>query len=199
MFYRLTKKDYITSKNAILLNLAVLLIFSGVMFKIAQLDFLLFIFIIYIVLIVIVPITVEDKLKTGGLIASLPVKRSKIVYGRYVSAAIIIPALVLIIFSYGLAVERFMTMNYIDFSGSMSFSLVFSVIFFAVIAVSFFIPFIYRFGQMGIVIGMSVTMVLTTLLFIITSIGIRGDIIRNTIGVFFEKQISDGIISSRKY
>ncbi len=41
MFYKLMKKDFLASKNAILLNLAVLLVFGGIMLKIAQLDFFL--------------------------------------------------------------------------------------------------------------------------------------------------------------
>ncbi len=79
MFYKLIKKDFLASKNAILLNLIVLLVFGGIMLKISELDFFLFILIIYIVLMVLTPIIVEGKLKTGGLIVSLPIKRSKII------------------------------------------------------------------------------------------------------------------------
>ncbi len=77
----------------------------------------------------------------------------------------------------------------------MSFSLVFSVIFFAVIAISFFILFVYRFGQMGIMIGAIATMLLTTLLFVITSLGFRDNFLKNTLGAFFDK-IGQGAISN---
>jgi len=195
MFYKLMKKDFTASKNAILLNLIILLVFGGVMLKITQLDFFLFILIIYIVVFALTPIIVEDKLKTGGFILSLPLKRSKIVFGRYITALVIMEALILVVIPYSLLLERVMATNYIDFLGSMSFSLVFSVIFFAVIAISFFIPFVYRFGQMGIMIAMTASMLVTTLLFVITSLGFKGNFLRNTLGAFFER-LENGAITN---
>lgn len=155
----------------------------------------MFLLICHKVIFALTPIIVEDKLKIGGLILSLPLKRSKIVFGRYIAALVIMAALVLVVIPYSLLLERVMATNYIDFLGSMSFSLVFSVIFFAVTAISFFIPFVYRFGQMGIMVAMTATMLLTTLLFVITSLGFKGNFFRNTLGAFFER-LENGAIAN---
>ena len=60
------------------------------------------------------------------------------------------------------------------------------MIFFSDREISFFIPFVYRFGRMGIMIGMIATMLLTTLLFVITSLGLKDNFLRNTLEHFFK-------------
>ena len=135
--FKMIKKDLITCRNSILINMLVLLVFSAVMFKIALLDMFLLINIIYIVLIAITPLTLEDKLKSDPLTLSMPLSRKKIVNSRYLYALFTVIALMIFIFIYGYILDMFIASNNIDFSNGLTFSRVFSVFFFAVIAVAF--------------------------------------------------------------
>ncbi len=191
--FKLIKKDFISSRNSLLVNFILMLVISGVMIKLAPYDFFLFISIVYLILMVITPITVGEKTRTDGLIISLPVGRSKIVYSRYLFALIVTLATVLIIFSYGFILNMIFTSSYTALSGSISLSLVLSVIFLAIIANSFFIPFAYRFGQMGLMIGLAAVFLLSTILFIFTSAGLRIEFLKNTLGAFFIKLEQGGI------
>jgi hypothetical protein len=190
---KMIKKDLITCRNNILLNLIILLVFSGVMYKIALLDVFLMIYIIYIVLLAITPITVEDKLKADSLTLSLPMTRKGIVGSKYLYALFVILIMIVFIFIYGYILKMFINTNYIDFTGILTFSRVFSIFFFTVVAVSFFIPFVYRFGQNGIVIGLGGTVLVSTVFFMITAIGLRSEFMRVIVGGFFEKLENGGL------
>ena len=111
---KLIKKDLIFGRNNLLINFIILLVFGAVMFKISMLDMWLMISILYIVIIVITPITLEDKLKTDSLMASMPLKRSTIINSRYLYAMFTIIILTFFILSYGYVLDRFITANYID-------------------------------------------------------------------------------------
>jgi hypothetical protein len=190
---KLIKKDLITGRNSLLINILILMVFSAVMFRIALMDMFLLIYIIYIVIIAISPITLEDKLKTDALTLSLPFTRNKIINSRYLYALISIVALMVFLFIYGYVLNIFITSNNIDFSNAMTFSRVFSIFFFAVIAVAFFIPFVYRFGQNGIILGLGGTVLLSTIFFMITAIGLRSEMMKNIVGGFFERLESGGL------
>ena len=191
--FKIIKKDLITCRNSILINMLVLLVFSAVMFKIALLDMFLLINIIYIVLIAITPLTLEDKLKSDPLTLSMPLSRKKIVSSRYLYALFTVIALMIFIFIYGYILDIFIASNNIDFSSVLTFSRVFSVFFFAVIAVAFFIPFVYRFGQNGIMLGLGGTVLVSTIFFMITAIGLKSEMMRRVIGGFFEKLEGGGL------
>jgi len=90
------------ARNSLLINFLLLLVFGGVMFKISMLDIWLLIVIIYIAIFVISPITIEDKLKTDSLMASMPLKRSIIVNSRYLFAILIIIIVTLFIVLVGI-------------------------------------------------------------------------------------------------
>ena len=190
---KLIKKDLVAGRNSLLINLLILLVFSAVMFKIALLDMFLLIYIIYTVLVVITPITIEDKLKADPLMLSMPLSRRRIVNSRYLYAFIIIIALTLFMFLYGNILNIFISSNYIDFSNAFTFSRVFSILFFTVIAASFFIPFVYRFGQNGIMLGLGGTVLLSTIFFMITAIGLKSKVMSNIIGSFFENLEGGGL------
>ena len=183
----LIKKDLIVCRYGLLINILVLLVFSAVLFKIALLDMFLLINIIYIVMVAITPITMEDKLKADPLALSLPLTRKKIINARYLYALFVVVILILFIFIYGYILNTFIASNNIDFSNALTFSSVFSILFFTVIAVAFFIPFVYRFGQNGIMIGLGGTVLISTVFFMITAIGLRSELMKRVIGGFFER------------
>lgn len=190
---KLFKKDLIAGRNSLLINILILLVFSAIMFRTALMDMFLLIYVIYIVLIAITPITIEDKLKADALTLSLPLTRKTIVNSRYLYALISIVALMIFLFLYGYILNIFITSNNIDFSNALTFSRVFSIFFFAVIAVAFFIPFVYRFGQNGIILGLGGTVLLSTIFFMITAIGLKSEFMKNIVGGFFERLESGGI------
>jgi len=191
--FKIIKKDLITCRNNILINMVVLLIFSAVMFKIAMLDVFFMINIIYIVLLAITPITVEDKLNADSLTLSLPVTRNRIVGSKYLYSLFVILAMIIFLFIYGYILKVFLSANYIDFTGILTFSRVFSIFFFTVVTVSFFIPFVYRFGQNGIMLGLGGTVLLSTVFFMITAIGLRSELMKVIVGGFFERLENGGL------
>ena len=192
------KKDLIVCRNGLLINILVLLVFAAVMFKIALLDMFLFVNIIYIVLLAITPITTEDKLKADPLTLSLPLTRKKMVGSRYIYALLAIIIMIVFIFIYGYVLNFFISSNNIDFSNALTFSRVFSIFFFTVVAVSFFIPFVYKFGQNGIMLGLGGTVLISTVFFMITAIGLRSEMMKRIVGGFFEK-IENGGLSNFFY
>jgi len=191
---KLIKKDFIFGRNSLLINFLMLLVFGGVMFKISMLDMWLMISMLYIVVLVITPITLEDKLKTDSLMASMPLKRSTIINSRYLYAVVVV-IIILTIFmlSYGYVLDRFLTANYIDYSNAFTFSRVFSVIFFSVVLVSFLVPLVCKFGASGLMIGLGTTMLLSTVIFMITAIGSKRTIIKRVLGGFFERVENGGL------
>ncbi len=190
---KLIKKDLIFGRNSLLINFLMLLVIGGVMFKISMLDTWLMITILYIAILVISPITIEDKLKTDSLMASMPLKRSTIINSRYLFAILIITVVTLFILSYGYVMDRFLTANYIDYSNAFTFSRVFSVIFFSVVLVSFLIPVVFRFGQNGMMIGLAGSMLLSTVFFMITALGLKSTILKRVLGGFFERVENGGL------
>jgi ABC-type transport system involved in multi-copper enzyme maturation permease subunit len=192
------KKDLIVCRNGLLINILVLLVFAAVMFKIALLDMFLFVNIIYIVLLAITPITTEDKLKADPLTLSLPFTRKKMVGSRYLYALLAIIIMIVFIFIYGYVLNFFISSNNIDFSNALTFSRVFSIFFFTVVAVSFFIPFVYKFGQNGIMLGLGGTVLISTVFFMITAIGLRSEMMKRIVGGFFER-IENGGLSNFFY
>ena len=190
---KLIKKDLMFGRNSLLINFLLLLVFGGVMFKISMLDIWLFIIIIYIAIFVISPITIEDKLKTDSLMASMPLKRSTIINSRYLFGIIIIIAVTIFMLSYGYVLDWFITANYIDYSNVFTFSRVFSMIFFSVVAVSFLIPVVFRFGQNGMMIGLAVSVLLSTIIFMITALGLNSTILKRVLGGFFERIENGGL------
>jgi len=190
---KMIRKDLITTRNTLLINIAVLLVMGAVMFKIALLDVFLMINIVYAVLIAITPITVEDKLRADPLTLSLPITRRRIVGSKYLLALLTIISMIIFLFIYGNILNIFISANYIDFSNALTFSRVFSLFFFTVMAVSLCIPFVYRFGQNGIVIGLGGTVLLSTVFFMITAIGLRSELMKRIIGGFFERLENGGL------
>jgi len=190
---KMIRKDFITTRNTLLINIAVLLVMGAVMFKIALLDVFLMINIVYAVLIAITPITVEDKLRADPLTLSLPITRRRIVGSKYLLALLTIISMIIFLFIYGNILNIFISANYIDFSNALTFSRVFSLFFFTVMAVSLCIPFVYRFGQNGIVIGLGGTVLLSTVFFMITAIGLRSELMKRIIGGFFERLENGGL------
>jgi ABC-type transport system involved in multi-copper enzyme maturation permease subunit len=154
--------------------------------------------IIYAILVAITPITVEAKLKADPLTLSLPVTRQKIVNSKYLYALFTIIAMILLLFIYGNILNILISANYIDFSNALTFSRVFSIFFFAVTAVSIFIPFVYKFGQNGIMIGLGGTVLVSTVFFMITAIGLKSEIMKRVISSFFER-IENGGLSNFFY
>jgi ABC-type transport system involved in multi-copper enzyme maturation permease subunit len=190
---KMIKKDLIACRNGLLINMFILLVFAGVMFKIALLDMFMFVNIIYIVLVAITPITTEDKLKADPLTLSLPLTRKKIVGSRYLYALLAIIFMIVFIFVYGYVLNFFISSNNIDFSNALTFSRVFSIFFFTVVAVSFFIPFVYKFGQNGIMLGLGGTVLVSTIFFMVTAIGLRSEMMKKIIGGFFERIENGGL------
>ena len=190
---KMIRKDLITTRNTLLINIAVLLVMSAVMFKIALLDVFLMINIVYAVLIAITPITVEDKLRADPLTLSLPITRRRIVGSKYLLSLLTIISMIIFLFIYGNILNIFISANYIDFSNALTFSRVFSLFFFTVMAVSLCIPFVYKFGQNGIVIGLGGTVLLSTVFFMITAIGLRSELMKRIIGGFFERLENGGL------
>lgn len=190
---KLIKKDLIFGRNSLLINFLLLLVFGGVMFKISLLDIWLLIIIVYIAVFVISPITIEDKLKTDSLMASMPLKRSTIINSRYLFGILIIVAVTVFMLSYGYVLDMFLTANYIDYSNVFTFSRVFSMIFFSVVLVSFLIPVVFRFGQSGMMIGLAASVLLSTVLFMITALGLRSTILNRVLGGFFERVENGGL------
>ena len=194
---KLIKKDLMFGRNSLLINFLLLLVFGGVMFKISMLDIWLLIIIVYIAIFVISPITIEDKLKTDSLMASMPLKRSTIINSRYLFGILIIIIVTVFMLSYGYVLDRFITANYIDYSNAFTFSRVFSMIFFSVVAVSFLIPIVFRFGQNGMMIGLAVSVLLSTVLFMITALGLKNTtlntILKRVLGGFFERVENGGL------
>ena len=190
---KLIKKDLIFGRNSLLINFLLLLVFGGVMFKLSMLDIWLMIIILYIAILVISPITMEDKLKTDSLMVSMPLKRSTIINSRYLFAILIIVLVTNFMLSYGYVLDRFITANYIDYSNVFTFSRVFSMIFFSVIIISFLIPFVFRFGQNGMMIGLAGSVLLSTVLFMITALGIKNTILKRVLGGFFERVENGGL------
>ena len=163
------------------------------MFKISMLDIWLMIIILYIAILVISPITMEDKLRTDSLMASMPLKRSTIINSRYLFAILTIIIITVFMLSYGYVLDRFITANYIDYSNVFTFSRVFSIIFFSVVLVSFLVPFVFRFGQNGMMLGLAGSLLLSTVLFMITAIGFRHTILNKVLGGFFERVEGGGL------
>jgi len=190
---KLIKKDLIFGRNSLLINFLLLLVFGGVMFKISMLDIWLLIIIIYIAIFVISPITIEDKLKTDSLMASMPLKRSTIINSRYLFGILVIIIVTVFMLSYGYVLDRFIAANYIDYSNAFTFSRVFSMIFFSVVLISFLIPVVLRFGQNGMMIGLAGSVLLSTVLFMITALGIKNTILKRVLGGFFERVENGGL------
>lgn len=189
---KLMKKDLVFARNSLLINFLLLLVFGGVMFKLSVLDIWLMIIIIYIAIMVISPITLEDKLKTDSLMASMPLKRSTVINSRYLFALLTI-IITLFMLSYGYVLDRFISADYIDYSNVFTFSRVFSMIFFSVVLVSFLVPLVFKFGQNGMMIGLAGSVLLSTVLFMITAIGFRHTILNKVLGGFFERVETGGL------
>ena len=190
---KLIKKDFMFGRNGLLINFIMLLAFGGVLFRISMLDTWLMISMLYIVVLVITPITLEDKLKTDSLMASMPLKRSTIINSRYLFGILIIIVVTIFMLSYGYVLDRFITANYIDYSNAFTFSRVFSMIFFSVVLVSFLIPAVFRFGQNGMMIGLAGSVLLSTVLFMITALGLNSTILKRVLGGFFERIENGGL------
>ncbi len=194
---KLIKKDFMFGRNSLLINFLTLLVFGGVMFKISMLDIWLMIIILYIAILVISPITLEDRLKTDSLMASMPLKRSTIINSRYLFAILIILSVTIFMLSYGYVLERFISANYIEYSNAFTFSRVFSMIFFSVILVSFLVPVVFRFGQNGMMIGLMGSMLLSTVVFMIIALGLKNTslntILKRVLGGFFERIENGGL------
>jgi hypothetical protein len=60
---------------------------------------------------------------------------------------------------------------------------------------SIFIPFTYKFGQMGLVYGLGAGVLLSTVFFLIAGLGLRINLLDRTIGRFFES-LESGLISN---
>jgi hypothetical protein len=67
------------------------------------------------------------------------------------------------------------------------------MIFFSVVLVSFLIPVVFRFGQNGMMIGLAASVLLSTVLFMITALGLRSTILNRVLGGFFEKVENGGL------
>jgi hypothetical protein len=67
------------------------------------------------------------------------------------------------------------------------------VIFFSVVLVSFLVPLVYRFGASGLMIGLGATMLLTTMLFMITALGLNSTMLKRVLGGFFERIENGGL------
>ena len=191
--FRLIKKDFIVSRNSLLINLAILFAMLVLMFKIALPDFFLFMGIVYIVLLVISPITLEDKLKTWSLTASLPTNRVRIIIARYLSAAFIILIMVAVLFLYGFLLDSLMTSRYISFAENFSYGQIISVFFISTMLASIFVPFAYKFGMMGIVYGLGIAVLFSTAIFLILGLGLRDNFIMKAISSFIGSLEEGGI------
>lgn len=193
--FKFLKKDLIVNRTALLINLAVWIVISTYMFWSGISNLYLFIGIIYLILNSITPLSVDDKLNVNSLLVSLPVKRSNIVFFRYSVSLIFILAYMVLMFSYGTLLDMLIPGSKTDFSQVTSWGVIFTVLFIAIIAVSFFIPFTYRFGQMGLIIGLAAAMLGTTTLFVFTALGLKVGIIKNILVPLFEKLLEGGITS----
>lgn len=132
--------------------------------------------------------------------ASMPLKRSTIINSRYLYAMITIIVVTIFMLFYGYVLDRFITADYIDYSNVFTFSRVFSMIFFSVIIVSFLVPLVYRFGQNGMMIGLTGSVLLSTVLFMITAIGFRNTILNRVLGGFLkELKVGGSQISLPQY
>ena len=170
--FRFTKNDFIINKRLFLLNLGLWFIFASWIFRITPLNFFLVFGIVYAVVTAISPMTAEGSMapalmgaerKIDILYASLPNKRSTIVFARYFTSLVIMLAMVALILSYGLLLNRLMPASPIDFAPIVSIEGVFSLVFLAVLAICIFLPFLYRFGLMGIMIALAAGVVFLTL------------------------------------
>jgi len=189
MMIGLLKKDVIANRSSILINIGVLLAMNIYLYYSTFLDFLIFFNIIYIVLITISPISMDDKTKSDRLFVSVPITRKRIVFSRYLYSVLVIISMLLLLIGYIFILSNILTPKLISFDDVLDIKVILSIAFFAVIAVCFFIPFIYRFGQMGIMIGLMLTVSLSLVAFVVTFIASRGgegSIFRNTLRNFFE-------------
>ena len=170
--FRFTKNDFIINKRLFLLNLGLWFILASWIFRITPLNFFLVCGIVYAVATAISPMTAEGSMapalmgaerKIDILYVSLPNKRFTIVLARYFTSLVIMLAMVALILSYGLLLDRLMPASPIDFAPMVSIGGVSSLVFLAVLAICIFLPFLYRFGLMGIMIALAAGVGFTTL------------------------------------
>ncbi len=178
--FKFTKNDWIINKRVFLLNLAIWLAFAGFVSPTGSLNIFLLIGILYGAIIAVSPMLAQGSMspaimgveyKADILYASLPNKRSTIVLARYFTSLVIMLAMVVLILSYGLLLGGLMPASQVDLSPMLSLGGVFYLVFLGVLAVCLLLPFIYRWGLMGIMIALVagvafgvVAMAMTTLL-----------------------------------
>ncbi len=161
--FRLTKSDFIINKKVFLLNLAIWLVFAAWIFRAAPLNMFLLIGTLYAAIIAVSPMIAQGSMspaimgveyKADILYASLPNKRSTIVLARYFTSLLIMLVMVVLTLSYGLLLGKLMPASQVDPASILSLGGLFYLIFLAVLAVGILLPFIYRFGLMGIMIAL---------------------------------------------
>ncbi len=170
--FRFTKSDFIINKKVFLLNLAIWLVFAAWIFMVAPLNMFLLIGTLYAVIIAISPMVAQGSMspaimgveyKADILYASLPNKRPTIVLARYFTSLLIMLVMVVLNLSYGSLLSRLMPASQVDLASILSLGGLFCLIFLAVLAVGILLPFIYRFGLMGIMIALVAGVAFTTL------------------------------------
>lgn len=115
----------------------------------------------------------DDKYKTDSLYCSLPLKRSAIVFSRYLSALLVTLAVTAFIF----------ILSYFHGKDIMTYKAAFLVLFYLALFFSVFFPFYFRFGtQMRTDLGY-ISIAVLILFFVIVLIGsalysIKGDILK---------------------
>jgi ABC-type transport system involved in multi-copper enzyme maturation permease subunit len=103
----------------------------------------------------------DDKYRTDSLYCSLPLKRSAIVFSRYLSALFVILAVTAFIF----------ILSYLHGKDGMTYKAAFLVLFYLVLFFSVFFPFYFRFGtQMRTELGY-ISIAVLILFFVIVLIG----------------------------
>lgn len=170
--FRFTKNDFIINKRLFLLNLGLWFILASWIFRVTSLNFFLVSGIVYAVVTAISPMTAEGSMapalmgaerKIDILYVSLPNKRFTIVLARYFTSLVIMLAMVALILSYGLLLNQLMPSSPIDFAPIVSIEGVFFLVFLAVLAICIVLPFLYRFGLMGIMIALAAGVAFMTL------------------------------------
>lgn len=160
---KFTKSDFIINKRVLLLNLAIWLVLAGWIFRTVPLNMFLLVGILYAAIIAVSPMIAQGSMspaimgveyKVDILYASLPNKRSTIVLARYFTSLVIMLAMVVLNLSYGLLLGRLMPVSQVDIASILSLGGLFYLIFFGVVVICIFLPFIYRFGLMGIMIAL---------------------------------------------
>jgi hypothetical protein len=103
----------------------------------------------------------DDKYKTDSLYCSLPLKRSTIVFSRYLSALLVILAVTAFIF----------ILSFFHGKDIMTYKAAFLILFYLVLFFSVFFPFYFRFGtQMRTDLGY-ISIAVLILFFVIVLIG----------------------------